>query len=819
MRKWIIILGIILLLIGGAIALVLTNLNSYLNDNRDWLAQQVEAAIGRPVHFDEVGVSLAGGLGASVSNLVIADDPKFSEKDFLRVGEAQVLVKILPALRGHYEVRRVVLKEPEITVIQNESGFNFDSIGKKAGRAPSAGESGKPPQAAGSEAPPAAALPLLVGKVSISDGTVRFIDRTTKPPSDVAFEKLNLTASDLSPSTPMKIDFGTAVLGASKPNLMIEGSVGPIGSTPDPAKIPVDLDLRVGPLVIDELKQVKAIATALPPEISSPDPITLTAGVKGTLQELALDAKLDASDAAIRYGESFQKPKGMPFRLNVEAKRSGSTIDLQKATLDLASLDLSAKGKIDTGTPTSVDLDFDTGSSSLSGWDQLLPALQGIDVDGTVDADLHAKGNVGGGKIPQLEGTIGLQNVRASGSKVPVKVDGLTTKLTLKGDSLELPPTKFNVAGLPVELRATAKNFDNPTANVSFNAAALKLAALGFGGKEVKKEEVLRDLSFDGRVTPAANGPNVQATLKSSGGSLRDLDYQNLDVELTTRDDVASLRQLSFDAYGGTFRGRAEYDMRKSETPAFEVRSDVRGMDVGDLLASQAPKAGVKLDGKLQTDITLSGSGKEWPAIRPTLHGNGKLGVKDGVLKDINIAESALGGITGIAGLSNFISPRIRKKYPELFGTGDTNFDEMGGTFQIADGRASTDDLVLSARDYSVRGKGYFTFEQAVDFTATLIASEKLTADIVGEVKEARYLTGSSGRLEIPFRLKGTLPDARPKPDSSFIANALQRAVVDKGLDALFKKGKKEEKKGGETEPKKGTEELIQKGLEGLFGR
>jgi uncharacterized protein involved in outer membrane biogenesis len=823
MRKAIIILAVLLLLIGGAAVLILSNLNSYLNENRAWLAEQVEKAIGRRVQFDEIGVSLAGGLGASLTNLSVADDPKFSDGNFLRVGEAQVLVKVLPALRGRYEVRRVVLEQPEITVIQSESGFNFDSIGKKPGQPPP-GEADKQPQAPGKEPPPATALPLLVGKVSIADGTVRFIDRTATPPSDVSIKNLDLAASDLSPSTPMKIDFAAALLGASEPNLTIQGSIGPVGSRPDPAKINVDLEVGVGPLVIDELKRVKAIANALPPELSSPDPITVNAAAKGTLEQLDLSASFDGTGAAIRYGTAFQKPKGVPFRLNVDAKRAGTTVDVRKATLRLAALDLSAKGSIHTGTPTAVDLALDTKSASLSGWDQLLPALEGIDVDGTVDVDLHAKGDVGGSKLPQLQGAVALHDVRASGTKVPVRIDSLTTTLTLEGDSLTLPQTKLNVAGLPVELQATVKNFDNPTANVSLRAAELKLAALGFGGGEVKREEVLRDLTVDGRVNPGPNGANVEATLKSSGGSLRDVEYQNLAAELTTRDNVASLRNLTFDAYGGTFRGRADYDMRKGGAPAFEVRSDVGGMDLASLVASQAPKAGGKLDGKLLTDITLSGSGQEWPAIRRTLRGDGKLAVNDGVLKDVNIADSALGSITGIAGLSSFISPRVRQKYPELFGTGDTRFDEMGGTFQIADGRAVTNDLVLSARDYSVRGKGYFTFEQAVDFTATLIASEKLTADIVGDVKEARYLVGNSGRLEIPFRLEGILPNARAKPDSKFIAAALQRAFVGEGLDALFKR--KDKKKGDETQGKEATpgslnptEDLIKKGLDGLFGR
>jgi uncharacterized protein involved in outer membrane biogenesis len=277
MRKWI-ILVVVLLIVAGGIVLALSNLNSYLNENRDWLAQQVEGAIDRRVQFDEVGVSLSGGLGASVTNLSIADDPEFSEGSFLRVGEAQVLVKILPALRGQYEVRRVVLNEPEITVIQTASGFNFDSIGKKstssdqAGKQPPAPRNEPPREPPRGEPPPVAAIPLLVGKITIEDGTVRFIDRTSKPPTDVSIENLTLTASDLSPSTPMQIDFAAALLGAKKPNLTVAGTVGPVGSAPDPARIDVDLEVGVGPLIIDDLKKIKAIANALPPELSSPDP-------------------------------------------------------------------------------------------------------------------------------------------------------------------------------------------------------------------------------------------------------------------------------------------------------------------------------------------------------------------------------------------------------------------------------------------------------------------------------------------------------------------------------------------------------------------
>ena len=816
MRKWI-ILGIVVLVVGVGAILALRNLNAYLNENKDWLAQQVEAAIGRRVQFDEIGLSLKGGLGAGVKNLAIAEDPDYSKDDFVRIRKVQVLVRILPALLGRYEVRRIVLDQPEVTIIQTRQGFNFESIGKKPGpKAPDppadSAESQSDPGGAGA----VAALPLLVSAMSIRDGEVRFIDRTSTPPADVWIRHLDLTASDLSPKTPLRMKLSAAVLDAPKPNLTISGLVGPLGPAPDPANMNLDLDMEFGPLVIDDLKKLKAVAAALPPDLSSPDPIQFKAAASGTLYQLDLNASLEGSGAAIRYGSVFKKPRGVALEAGIEARRAGEKVDIKKAMLRLASLDLHGKGRVTAGAPMSVDLDLDITPSSLSGWDRLLPALEGVDVSGTLAANMHASGSVGEATLPQLTGTIGLKNIEAAGEEVPVRIGGLTTTITFKGDSLEIPATAFKVAGLPVQVQGTVKGFSHPTATMALQARELRPAALGFKGEGVRKEEALRELEVYARVEAADRGVNVQGTLKSAGGTLRDIDYHDLFAEVSTRGEVFSLKRLSLQAFGGSLSGGAEYDMREADEPEFDVESDIRGMNLRLLLASQAPKSEGIIDGRLQTDLTLSGSGKESETIRQTLRGNGRMAVEDGVLKNVNIAEAALSSVTGIAGLSRLVSPRVREKYPELFGTGDTPFDELSATVKIADGRVTTDDLILSARDYTVRGTGFFTFDKNVDFAATLVASEKLTQDIVADIKEARYLTGTNGRVEIPFRLKGTLPKVRPQPDSELIARALQRALVEKGVGALIQR-----KGGPERAPDKAspTEDLLRKGLEELLGR
>jgi AsmA-like C-terminal region len=238
------------------------------------------------------------------------------------------------------------------------------------------------------------------------------------------------------------------------------------------------------------------------------------------------------------------------------------------------------------------------------------------------------------------------------------------------------------------------------------------------------------------------------------------------------------------------------------------------------MLASQSPGSEKRIEGRLDADLELTGAGQQWDAIKRQLRGNGRIDVKDGVIKDVNIADQVLQSVTGIGGLSNLISPRVRAKHPALFSTSDTKFDKLGGTVAIADGVARTDDLTISARDYSMLGKGTYSLDNELDFSATLVASKELSDDVISDVRETKYLTNADGKIEIPFRLTGALPRVKPKPDSEFIARALSRAVVGKGLEKIFGKDKNLPPGVSPTPDLKHPEkELLKKGLEGLFGR
>jgi AsmA-like C-terminal region/Domain of Unknown Function (DUF748) len=692
MRKWWLVGLGLLVVVAAVLGFALANLNRWLERNRDWLAAEASQALGREVRFEEVGVSLRGGLAARLGTLRIADDPAWSKEPFLEARAVRVAVRILPALLGRFEVRYVVVEEPKVVVIRDRRGMNVSSLG---GGKPSTSPTGAAPADAkpAPSAPPPDGAPggvpaiagaLLVSSIRIEQGHLRFVDRRATPPAEYAVERLDVEASNVSLGTPVALKIAAAVLGAAKQNVTATGTVGPL----DGNEVPVDL---------------------------------------------------------------------------------------------------------------SVELD-DVPPAALSGT-----------MATKVRAALRAEGP------PSLVGTATLRGVRATPPGAPWTLSDLDSTVELRGDSAVIPTSRFKVAGIPVEAEATVERFQPVKLSFVTRVPELDLQRLGYGGAGVRAPEVVHGLETKGTAEIGAAGPQAHVSTRSAKGSVRDVAYEGLEMDAALAGETATLERLHVAALGGTYDGTGKVDFHDANRPRFEQRSTVRGMAMRELLAHAFPAAVGRFEGRLDATMTLAGAGRDLEAVKPTLQGQGRVDVHDGVLKDVNVTESVFGGVTGIAGLSMLVPPDVRGRYPEVFGTGDTKFQELGGDVRVADQHVTTDNFRMAARDYTVSGRGGVGFDGRVDFTATLVASERLTADIVKGAKEAKYLANDDGRLAVPFRFVGKMPGVKPVPDADWVAKALGKAALGSGVEKLLDQlGGKKEKKGGKERPEK---EMLRKGLEGIFGR
>jgi len=617
-------LGFLLLVLalGGALGFALWNAQSYLNRHRAWIEARASAATGRRVSLGEIGVSVWGGLGASIADLEIADDPEFSDEPFVEAALVRVEVAILPALLGRVEVRDIVVEAPTIRVIRGPRGMNYATLG------PAPSPDAKAPrsaEAALAEAEPAGeagrALSLLVALLTIRDGEVHFADRTVTPPARQTIRHLDVRATGVAGADPVAIELAAAVLGSEDRNVRLRGEVGPLrlDGTQAPASIPLDLSVDMGPLAWG----------------AGREPLEGSIAAEGSVGELRV-----------------------------------------RTEMVLADLRVAGDGTVEVGPPLAADL------------------------------------------------------------------------------------------------RLVAR------------AERLPLAVLGVAPPGDGEPEMLRDLRATGRIE-AGDALRFAGELRIAGGLVRDVAFENLHAVGSLAGEVASLDEVELALFGGTYEGSGRYDFRDPGAPRFAVRQQLHDLDVAELLASRVPGAAGRVTGRLAATLEVSGVAASPEALPASIEGGGEVAVTGGVLRGVNLPDLILERLTGLGGLTNLLSRDLRERYVEVFSGDDTPFDELSATLEIDGGRATTDDAVITARDYSLRGAGSVAFDGEMDFVATFIASEGLTDEMVGAARELRHLVGRDGRFAVPVRITGVLPRVTAEPDAAALARGVTRGAVAAGLELL----------------------------------
>lgn len=801
MRRWLIVGAVVVVVGVGVVVAAMANLSRWVAANHDTLVARAEKELGRRVQFGEIGVSLWGGVGIRVADLRVADDPDYADGEFLRADSAHVTVRVLPALFGRWEVRRVTLRQPVVTLIRDANGLNVDSLGQRKRR-----KRDRPPSDA-ARPPEPRRLPLvIVGLLDLRDGELRWVDRRVQPPAELALHALHVEAEDLSVVRPVAFTVEARLLDAAERNLRAEGTIGPIGDPPDLEAAPIDATLSVRDVDADVvLRALPELAALVPPQLRLQGPVGVTGHAVGTTATFTLDGTADATAATVAWDDELAKPAAVPCTVTLTGRRDADALSFQRASVRLADATAAASGRVTPGAPFAVDLTVDATVPDLARLATMVPDLAGA--AGALEAHVRVQGEVAAGRIPSVTGTLALRDVAARLPEAPVGVTGLTTTIQLEGDGASMPASRFQVDGHPVEARFAVRDLDAPHGELHVQGEAIPLTVVGTMPVKGLPPDVVRGVVVDAQGRSVDGAPQGQATIRSTSGTVHGADYANLVARLRVQGDVATMESFTLDAYDGTVRGSGRADVGDPERPRLAVDMSARGVGVEGLIASQKPKDMQRVSGRLDAEASLTATGRSWEALQRTVAGTGRIELRDGVVYDINIGDDVLGGVT-IPGIANLLPERLRKKRPDLFSTGDTRFELLRASATIADETATTKDMLLSAKAFTVTGAGTLTVDGRVDFAGTFEAAKGLTADVTSTIREARLLANDRGLIEIPFLLRGQLPKVKAQPDLRFLTNLLPPALIEKGLDAVLGKDGKQ---------RHSTEEKIKRGLDKLF--
>ena len=615
-----------------------------------------------------------------------------------------------------------------------------------------------------------------------------------------------------------------SVFESSEPNVKVTGNVGPVGTDMD--ALALNTDIAFGPAGLPQLLAFAPVAENLPPELSADGSASVNVHVEGTLKNLAFTATVDATQSSIQFGDQFHKAQGKRMVLSTDARMTPESIALQQAKIQLDTLELTSSGAVTLGDTLGVDLQLDSNSVDLASWQEILPQLQDFSPTGQMELHTHVKGDVGEEQLPDT-GTFDLRQVSASFAQLPQPISDLNTDITFTGQGAELKNTSARIGKSVLQLAVRIARFMPLDATYTFTSPELWLADVQASNGAEASSDVLKTLKSAGTARMENEQLAFSGTVSSAQGRLVNIDYTDFQTTLSLLNEIAKIDSASLQTLGGSVKASGQYDMGATP-PQFQVTSQISDIELGEVFRAQMINALQYVRGKANFNLDLAGDGEDWEAIKPTLQGQGKFEVNQGALVDLNIADEVLSNITGIPGLTSIVSQKVRKKYPAIWGGTDTEFADLGSQLTFREGKILLDGVYLNAVDYATRGDGWLDYDQQIDFHGQIILAQNLSRDIQDNVKVAKYISNTQGRVAIPFTLSGTLPEAKP-PDIATLTRQVQRGAAQKGIEAVQKKVLDkilpstsllggETDAAGESSPPK-PEDLLKEGLKSLFGR
>ena len=273
-------------------------------------------------------------------------------------------------------------------------------------------------------------------------------------------------------------------------------------------------------------------------------------------------------------------------------------------------------------------------------------------------------------------------------------------------------------------------------------------------------------------------------TIKMHGGII-----SNVMTAVDGKDGLFNLTSLKSDLYQGSISSTGYVDLRKAE-PVSSVKLNIDNVQAGPLLRDFADKN--IIEGTLQADIDLNGSGMTGDQIKASLNGKGELFFRDGAIIGIDLAQLARNIKSGFTLDQQGERPK-------------TDFAELHAPFTVTNGLVDTTKTSLKSPFIRVDGHGKADLvSETIDF--------RLTPKLVGSIKGQGDQEARSG-IAVPVIVGGTFEKPTFAPD-------LEALVREQGID---KKEITEILETGKISPerKEQLSEEVEKAktlLKGLFG-
>lgn len=571
------------------------------------------------------------------------------------------------------------------------------------------------------------------------------------------------------------IKINASVFGATVPNLKLSGNLGPIGKNTENFSLDTEFDLQKANL--SKLRKFSLIKDSIPNSLSSQGTLDFSGKIKGSNNNFEFSSvRLDATNCRLAIIGKFFKPKNNPFVITTGGKISDSVVEISNSEIALNTLRLKTKGKIHRGTTNLLNLFISSNKIDLAAMKETFPSLREYNPRGVLELlQTNLTGELGKGQTPQINGTILLSNASITPPSFPKPISDINTKVKFTGSSADINNMSLNLGQSELNISAKIDKFSPLTLSYKISSPELYFSDINKKA-DPKEKESFKQFKSQGTVSKKHDTLTAKGNLLASEANIAGYELDGIETKFALIGETLKIEDLRVKAYEGLIKANASYSL--GENSDFSIISNVRGLDLREFLSSLQSETAEKIRGKANLDINIFGTGSNWNQIKKTLKGTAKSEIIDGAVLNINLSEEVLRGLTGVPGLTFLVSPNTKEKYPQVFSSQDTTFDEFRSSFIIEKGIMETKDLKILSKDYLITGKGWMNLDGKVNLKSQLTLSETLSDDLKTDIPDLKYIANNKNRLQIPFAVTGIIPQAKVKPDIPYIAKLVQRSGI-----------------------------------------
>jgi hypothetical protein len=360
------------------------------------------------------------------------------------------------------------------------------------------------------------------------------------------------------------------------------------------------------------------------------------------------------------------------------------------------------------------------------------------------------------------------------------RIDGIDGTAVVGADGLRVAPIRGRVGGSEITGEAV----------LNAQEARMNLAMAGAGGEDLDDLLGLATIAPPEFVTlhkPAAVSIAIRidrtrsqlsgaGTLRAPEVGFHSLRLHGLEAPIKTDGADLTFEPATFTMYGGRHRGAMSVDLIRSR---WALESKITDLDVGDFLSAMTG-GGQRIDGTGSAATALRGRiGDPMPQ---GLEGRMTVNVVNGVIREFPLLSA--------------INRALRLAEGDAR---DTRFERLSATLAFAGnvrssagapgaGHATTDDLVMEAREVRVEAAGRIGFDRSLDLTGVAVLSPERTASAVRSVRELSGLRNSQGELELPLTITGTLDHPSFGIDLKAVIARSIKEELRRGIRRLFRR-------------------------------